>query len=86
MGIHQCSDVEYSRKSRQMMSYHKSQSTYHIIIIIIGFVDDKRQYTNDWLHNCLDTVTNNLREAAQGWEYLLHTVGGQLELTKYAWY
>ena len=28
-----------------------------------------------------DTVTTNLQEAAQGWEYLLHTTGGQLELS-----
>ena len=31
---------------------------------IIGFVDDKQQYTNDWLNNCLNTTTNNLQEAA----------------------
>ena len=46
-------------------------------------MDDKRQYTNDWLNNYLTTVTNNLQEEAQGWEYLLNTTGGQLELTKY---
>ena len=53
---------------------------------IIGFVDDKQQYTNNWLHNCLDTATNNLHEVVQGWEHLLHTTERQLELTKYAWY
>ena len=53
---------------------------------IIGFVDDKRQYTNDCLNNCLNTTTNNLQEAVKGWEYLLHTTGGKLELTKYACY
>ena len=42
----------------------------------MGFVDDKRQCTNDWLHNFLDTAINNLQEAAQGWEHLLHTTGG----------
>ena len=44
--------------------------------IIIGFVDDKRQYTNDWINNDLNTETTNLQEAAQGWEHLLHTTGG----------
>ena len=47
---------------------------------IIGFVDDKRQYTNDWINNDLNTATTNLQEAAQGWKNLLHTTGGQLEL------
>ena len=40
---------------------------------IIGFVDDKRQYTNDWMNNNIDTTTTNLQEAAQGWEHILHT-------------
>ena len=53
---------------------------------IIGFVDDKRQYTNDWINNDLDTTNTNLQEASQVWEHLLHTTGGQLELSKYAWY
>ena len=33
---------------------------------IIGFVDDKRQYTNDWINNNIDTATTNLQESAQG--------------------
>ena len=49
---------------------------------IIRFVDDKRQYTNDWINICLLATTNNLQDAAQGWEYLFYTTGGQLELTK----
>ena len=40
---------------------------------IIGCVDDKRQYTNDWLYNCLETATNNFQEAVQDWEHLLYT-------------
>ena len=53
---------------------------------IIGFVDDKRQYTNDWINTNLNTATTNLQEATQGWEHFLHTTGGQLELSKCAWY
>ena len=53
---------------------------------IIVFVDDKRQYTNDWINNNIDTATTNLQEVAQGWEHLLYTTGGQLELSKCAWY
>ena len=53
---------------------------------IIGFVDDKRQYTNDWINNDLDTTNTNLQEASQVWEHLLHTTGGQLKLSKCAWY
>ena len=31
---------------------------------IIGFVDDKKQYTNDWINNNIDIATTNLQEAA----------------------
>ena len=54
-------------------------------ITIIECVDDKRQYTNDWIKNDLDTATTNLQEASQAWEDILHTTGGQLELSEYAW-
>ena len=54
--------------------------------IIIDFVDDKRQYANDWHTNSLLTASNDLKSAAQSWEHLLHTSGGKLELTKCAWY
>ena len=54
--------------------------------VIIGFVDDTRQYANDWNTNSLLTASTNLRKAAQSWEHLLHTSGGKLELTKCAWY
>ena len=52
----------------------------------IGFVDDKRQYTNDWLRNYPHTVTSSLQESAQGWKRLFYTTGGKLNLTKCAWY
>ena len=54
--------------------------------VIIGFVNDKRQYANDWQNNSLLTASNKLRSAAQSWEHLLSTSDGKLELTKYAWY
>ena len=54
--------------------------------IMIDFVDDKRQYTNDWLNNSLVTAATNLQDATQGWENLLHTSGVQLRLSKYTWY
>ena len=38
------------------------------------------------MNNCLDTATNNLQKVAQGWEHLLHTTEGQLELSNCAWY
>ena len=38
---------------------------------IIGFVDDKRQYTNDWKINSLFTAANKLQSAAQTWDTYL---------------
>ena len=54
--------------------------------VIIEFVDEKRQYANDWKHNFLLSASNKLRSAAQSWEHLLYTSGGKLELTKCVWY
>ena len=53
---------------------------------IIGLVDDKRQYANDWTNNSEITICNNLQTAASSWEQILHTSGGALELFKCAWY
>ena len=47
---------------------------------IIGFVNDKRQYTNDRHSKILVTVATNLQYITQGWEYVLHTSGGQLKI------
>ena len=38
------------------------------------------------MNDSLDTATTNLQEVVQGWEHLLHTTGGQLELSKCSWY
>ena len=72
MGLYQCSNDGNFGATQQRLK------------TIIGFVDDKRQYTNDWINNDFNTATTNLQEAAQGWEHLLHTTGGQLELSKCA--
>ena len=55
-------------------------------IHIIGLVDDKRQYTNDWKEQWETTICDNLQRAASSWEKIFHTSDGALELTKYAWY
>ena len=49
---------------------------------ILGFIDDKTQYANDWNNNNIQTITNNIQHAAQSWEGLLHTSGGKLEISK----
>ena len=46
---------------------------------IIGFVDDKRQYTNDWNINLLPTAVSKLQSTAQSWEHLLHASSERLE-------
>ena len=68
------------------MCHYEPQQTNHLKKTIIGFVDDKRQYTSDWINININTATINLQEVSQGWEHLLHTTGGQLELSKRAWY
>ena len=49
---------------------------------ILGFIDDKTQYANDWKNNNIKTITDNIQHAAQSWEGLLHTSGGKLEISK----
>ena len=46
---------------------HLYQLTKHIL----GFVDDKRQYSNDWKKNNLAKIITQLKHAAQSWEHLL---------------
>ena len=53
---------------------------------IIGLVDDKQQYANDWKDNSEQTICDNLQTAASTWEQILYTSGGALELSKCAWY
>ena len=65
----------------QMNSPDKSiQWTKHIN----GYVDDKRQYTNECNNSKLSTVLNKMHPAAQTWEHLLLTSGGKLEIDKCA--
>ena len=49
---------------------------------ILGFLDDKSQYANDWDSNNIKTIIKNKQHAAQSWEELLHTSGGKLEILK----
>ena len=49
---------------------------------IISFVDDKRQYTNNWFNNGIVTAANNNQDVAQRLGHLLHISGGQFELSK----
>ena len=48
----------------------------------LGFIDDKRQYANDWNNSNLTNALNKLQHAAQTWEHLLFTSGGKLEIDK----
>ena len=47
---------------------------------IIGFIDDNRQYSNDWINNDTSNVLNKIKLSTQAWEHLLHTSRGSLEL------
>ena len=49
---------------------------------ILGFHDDKTQYTNDLEKNNISTITDNIKHAVQPWEELLHIFSGKLKLSK----
>ena len=51
---------------------------YKVKKTIIGFVDDKRQYANDWKSNSLLIPINKLQTAAHSWEHLLYTSSDKL--------
>ena len=51
---------------------------YKVKKTIIGFVDDKRQYANDWKSNSLLITINKLQTAAQSREHLLYTSSDKL--------
>ena len=53
---------------------------------IKGFIDDNRQYSNDWINNDTSNVLNTIKLSAQAWNHLLYTSGGKLELSKCALY
>ena len=55
---------------------------YQLTKHILGFVDDKRQYSNDWNKNKLATIITQFKHAAQSWEHLLYTTGGKIEISK----
>ena len=55
---------------------------YQLTKYVLGFVDDKRQYSNDWKENNLAKIVTQLKHAAQSWEHLLYTTGGKLEISK----
>ena len=72
--------VENTCKGLDIISpYYSLSCTIHII----GLVDDKKQYANDWNDHSEKTICENLQKAASSWEKILHTSGGSLELTKF---
>ena len=49
---------------------------------ILGFVDDKRQYSNDWNNSNLTNALNKLHHTAQPWQHLQFKSGGKLKINK----
>ena len=49
---------------------------------ITGFIDDNRQYSNDWINNDTSNVLYKIKLSVQVWEHLLHTSGRSIELSK----
>ena len=50
---------------------------------ILGFLDDKTQYANDWKNNNIVKITNNIQYTTQSLRELLYTSGGKLKISKY---
>ena len=75
--------IEKEYKGCNMSSSAKSISWTKFII---GFIDDNRQYSNDWINNDILNVLNKIKLSTQSWENLLHTGGGSLEMSKRALY
>ena len=59
---------------------------YHLKNHIIGYVDDKRYYSNYWDKYKLEMITKQLQVSAQSWKDSLYTSGGKLEISKYGLY
>ena len=86
---HGYSKVPYDRNSwKKCKGFDISSPSYSLsnTIQIIGLVDDKRQYANNWKENSEKTICDNLQREASSWEQILHTSGEALEITKRAWY
>ena len=57
-----------------------------LTIHILGFVDDKRHYVNNFKERILQHLLDALENSIWTWDELLTFVGGQLEMDKNAWY
>ena len=60
----------------------KSTWTIHIL----GFVDDKRHYVNNFKERILQHLIDALEQSIRTWDELFTFVGGLLEMDKNAWY
>ena len=49
---------------------------------IIGYVNDNRQYSNNWKYNTLQQIITQLQFVSQSWEHLIFTSGGKFEISK----
>ena len=55
-------------------------------IHILGFVDDKRHYVNNFKERILKHLIGALEQSIRTWDELLTFVGGQLDMDKNTWY
>ena len=55
---------------------------YQLIKHSLGYVDDKRQYSNDWNDKKIETIIKKLTQVAQSWKQWLYTTNRKLEISK----
>ena len=64
-----------SRKKFKYFVISSPNYSLSYIIPIIGLVDDKRKYANDWKEQSETTTCDNLQRLASNWEQLIHNSG-----------
>ena len=68
----------------QIQKIAQGKATWRIHVL--GFVDDKRHYVNNFKERVLQHLIDALEQSIRTWDELLTFVGGQLEMDKNAWY
>ena len=84
MDFYQRTPDDNIRERKNRVQDYFSKQKIKLKKYIIAFVDDKRLYANNWKVNKPKLINAQLEHAANNWNELLTTTGGELELTKYS--
>jgi hypothetical protein len=81
--------IDLLRRKSRGVEFRDPELQMHIQRFIDGFVDDTTTWCNRFMSimaNDSETIKADLKRTAQWWEELLHSTGGQLELSKCFYY